>query len=138
MVTGDADNLGAMVVGFKDYSDRRDPNMASEAVAQYIRDRIEAEIPEAQVGVFGPPPVRGAGRAGGFALMIEDRGDVGPQVLQQETDNLARMGGNTPGLMALFSVFRANVPQYRIVPNSKQLVMRHCFISTPIGSRIFR
>ena len=30
------------------------------------------------VAVFGPPPVRGVGRAGGFKLMVEDRGDLGP------------------------------------------------------------
>ncbi len=33
---------------------------------------------EAQIAVFGPPPVRGVGRAGGFTMMVEDRGDVGP------------------------------------------------------------
>ena len=43
-------------------------------------------------------------------IMIEDRGDVGPHVLQEETENLVGKA-HTPGLMALFSVFRANVPQ---------------------------
>ena len=59
--------------------------------------RVEAEIPEAQVAVFGPPPVRGVGRAGGFTIMIEDRGDVGPQALQQETDNITRKGFDVDG-----------------------------------------
>src|SRR5262249_50799777 len=61
----------------------------------------------------------------GFAIMIEDRGDLGPAKLEKQIENLTRLG-NTPGqvpwlmgpngmpkVMALFSVFRANVPQYR-------------------------
>ena len=38
--------------------------------------------------VLGPPPVRGVGRAGGFKLMVEDRGDLGPEALQAQTENL--------------------------------------------------
>ena len=129
-----ASNFGSMFVGLKDYSERRDPSQSSEAVAQYLRDRIEAEIPEAQVGVFGPPPVRGAGRAGGFALMIEDRGDVGPLILQQETDNITRHGFDLKGLaelgyqlprpLIMFTVFRANVPQLTIDPDPRECMTK--------------
>jgi multidrug efflux pump len=129
-----ASNFGSMFVGLKEYSERRDPSQSSEAVAQYLRDRIEAEIPEAQVGVFGPPPVRGAGRAGGFALMIEDRGDVGPNVLQQETDNITRHGFDLKGLaelgyqlprpLIMFTVFRANVPQLTINPDPRECMTK--------------
>src|SRR6516164_9787656 len=46
-----ASNFGSMFVGLKEYSERRDPSRSSEAVAQYLRARIDAEIPEAQVAV---------------------------------------------------------------------------------------
>lgn len=118
-------NFGSMFVNLKDYHLRRSPEMSSTVIADYLRKEFGKRIVGANVQVFPPPPIRGVGRAGGFMIMIEDRGDVGPQVLQQETESLARLGGKTPGLMALFSVFRANVPQFRIVPNQKQLVMRH-------------
>ena len=42
--------------------------------------------------VFGPPPVRGLGTAGGFRIMIEDRGNEGPLALQEQTDNLVQQG----------------------------------------------
>jgi multidrug efflux pump len=128
-----ASNFGSMFVGLKEYSQRRDPSQASEVVAQYLRDRIDAEIPEAQVGVFGPPPVRGF-RVGGFAVMIEDRGDVGPSVLQAETDNITQKGFDVPGLAALgfpvrqplimFTVFRANVPQLTIDPDPRECMTK--------------
>jgi multidrug efflux pump len=129
-----ASNFGSMFVGLKDFSERRDPSLSSEAVAQYLQSRIAAEIPEAQVGVFGPPPVRGAGRAGGFALMIEDRGDLGPKVLQAETDNITRKGFDVKGLadlglpvpipLIMFTVFRANVPQLTIDPDPRECMSK--------------
>ena len=66
--------------------------------------------------VFPPPPVRGVGRAGGFMIMIEDRGDIGPQVLQEETENLARKRSMRTDrarrcMGVVLRVFRANVPQ---------------------------
>ncbi len=122
-------NFGSMFVNLKDYHLRRDPKLSSTVIADYLRTEFGKQIVGANVQVFPPPPIRGVGRAGGFNIMIEDRGDVGPQVLQKETENLARLGAKSRELMALFSVFRANVPQYRIVPDSKQLVIRHVNLS---------
>ena len=93
-----------------------------------------AKVPEAQVAVFGPPPVRGAGRAGGFAFMIEDRGDLGLTELQKQTENMVRRA-NTPadvkvqdkpggGLVGVFSVFRANVPQLHIEADNRECVIK--------------
>ena len=61
--------------------------------------------------VFGAPPVRGLGTAGGFSMMIEDRGNNGLEALQAQTDNLIQQGNQTPGLTGLSTVFRANTPQ---------------------------
>ena len=38
-------------------------------------ERSTSRSPSAMITVLGPPPVRGVGRAGGFKLMVEDRGD---------------------------------------------------------------
>jgi len=53
-----------------------------------LRERYDREVPEAMLTVLGPPPVRGIGRAGGFKLMVEDRGDLGSRTLQGQTENL--------------------------------------------------
>ena len=121
-------NFGSMFVNLKDYHLRRDPKLSSTAIADYLRTEFGKQIVSANVQVFPPRQFSGVCRAGGFMIMIEDRGDVGPQNLQKETENLARLGAQTPGLMALFSVFRANVPQYRIMPDPRQCVIRHVSI----------
>src|SRR5262249_12339768 len=61
---------------------------------------------------------------GGFAFVVEDRGDLGPQALQEQVENLVRKGNQTPGLVGLFTVFRANVPQLKVVPDERQCLTR--------------
>jgi multidrug efflux pump subunit AcrB len=116
-------NFGSMFVNLKDYADRRDPSRSSDAIATHLREEF-GKIEEAMVAVFGPPPVRGVGRAGGFTMMVEDRGDVGPALLQTETENLVRAGNETPGLVGLFSMFRANVPQFHIEPDLRECMAK--------------
>lgn len=131
-------NFGSLFVNLDPYDERRDPSRSSEAIANKLREGFGKEIKDAMVAVFGPPPVRGVGRAGGFTIMIEDRGDFGPHELQKHTENLVRIG-NQPDkkqipwlvgpddksrLLGLFSVFRANVPQLRIEPDPSACMVR--------------
>jgi len=112
-------NFGSMFINLDEYANRRDPARSSQAITGALWAQF-GQIQEAQIVVFGPPPVRGVGRAGGFAMMVEDRGDVGPQILQAETDNLVQLGNKTPGLFGMFTVFRANVPQLHIDPDVRE------------------
>src|SRR5262249_33986550 len=116
-------NFGSMFVNLKDYIDRREPELSGEAIANRLRGAF-AQIHEANVAVFAPPPVRGAGRSGGFSFVLEDRGDLGPVALQEQVENLVREGYQTPGLVGLFSVFRANVPQLKVEPDRRQCLTR--------------
>ncbi|MDX2036758.1 MAG: efflux RND transporter permease subunit [Isosphaeraceae bacterium] len=115
---------------------RRAPiqSLHGEEIAQRLRSEFAKKIPDAMVTVLGPPPIRGVGRAGGFKLMVEDRGDLGLLRLQQEAEELTRVAdsasfdetrnlvtgdidasGRSSTLVKAFvglsSVFRANVPQ---------------------------
>jgi multidrug efflux pump len=117
-------NFGSLFVNLKDYHLRRSVELSSETVANDLRAAFGHQVKEANVQVFPPPPIRGVGRAGGFMIMIEDRGDLGPQLLQQETERLVALGNETPGLMTLSSPFRANVPQLYVRHSGRQSVLR--------------
>src|SRR6185312_15912118 len=84
------------------------------------------EIAEATIMMFGPPPVRGVGRAGGFMIMIEDRGDLGPPALQAQVENLVQKANAQPELVpgGNTSVFRANVPQVYLDVNRTALMLK--------------
>ena len=127
-------NFGSVFVNLKDYADRRDPSLHSDRIAAVLRRRFATEVSDAMIAVFGPPPVRGAGRAGGFAIMIEDRGSLGPTALQKETEKLVMLGNRPdpkanpwifgangkPKIVGLFSVFRANVPQLKLIGDTRE------------------
>jgi multidrug efflux pump len=104
-------NFGSMFVILDDFDQRQEPELYADAIAETLRRSFEREVPEATFAVFGPPPVRGIGRAGGFKFMIEDRGDLGLAALQEQADHLTAVAQRQPGLVGLTSVFRANVPQ---------------------------
>jgi multidrug efflux pump len=131
-------NFGSMFVNLNPYWERRAPELHSNVIADKLRAQFAQKIDGAMVAVFPPPPVRGVGRAGGFALMLEDRGAFGPQALQSQVENLVRKANQpdpegTPWLLSaegnprvtgLFSVFRANVPQLHIEPDKRVCMMK--------------
>jgi multidrug efflux pump len=90
---------------------RRDPALGGDAIAAKIRARLEREVPEARVLVFGAPPISGLGTSAGFKLMVEGIGDVDFDALQARADELAAKGNKEPGLVGLFDGFRARTPQ---------------------------
>jgi multidrug efflux pump len=111
LLQANAPNFGSMFVILEPFDKRHDPALRGKAILAELRRRCYRQIPEAMVGVFGPPPVDGLGTAGGFKLMIEDRGDLGLPALQKFTDTLVEHGNHQPGTAGLFTMFRSNTPQ---------------------------
>jgi multidrug efflux pump len=88
ILSSNGSNFGTMIIILDEFARRRRPELYGEAIATKLRTRLTEEISEAAIAVFGPPPVRGVGRAGGFKLMIEDRGDFDPKKLQEATESV--------------------------------------------------
>ncbi len=104
-------NFGGGFLTLKPFEERRSHDLSADAIAAKVRQRFAAEIPEALVSVFGAPPVEGLGTAGGFKLMVQDRGNAGLDVLQGQAEALADAANKQPGLVGWFNGFRANTPQ---------------------------
>jgi multidrug efflux pump len=104
-------HVGTMFVTLNPFEERRTPELHADAIGQTLRRRFAKEIQEGLVMVFGAPPVRGLGKAGGFCMMIEDRASQGPEMLQDATGKICQEGNQQRGLFGLMSVFRANAPQ---------------------------
>src|SRR5205085_545932 len=69
------------------------------------------EIEEAQVVLFGAPPIDGLGSTGGFKMQVKDNSGAGLEAIQGAVANVAGKGNSQPGLVGLFSSFSANQPQ---------------------------
>ena len=111
LLSTNGSNLGTMFVTLDEFHNRRDRRLRADMIAARLRRQFFMEVRDAVVSVFGAPPVDGLGTAGGFKIMIEDRGDNGSEILQGQTDNIAEKGNHLPGLIGLFTMFRANAPQ---------------------------
>jgi len=78
-------------------------DLSGEGIAARLQEALQDEIPEGIVNLFGAPPVEGLGTAGGFKIVIEDRGDSGPDVLQALSERLAAKGSEDGQLKDLYS-----------------------------------
>ena len=99
-------------------------SLYGEAIQAELRQRFNAQVPEAMLTVLGPPPVRGVGRAGGFKLMVEDRGDNGSATLQGQTEELNDKCKEDNRLVGMTSVFRANTPALFVDVNRAECMIK--------------
>jgi len=104
-------NFGSLFVILKPFDERHSHEESADHVADALRKLTYVKVIEARVAVFGAPPVDGLGNAGGFKLMVEDRGDTGSASLQAQADELAKQGNAAGPLVGLFNSFSANTPQ---------------------------
>ena len=94
----------------KPFEERAAHGPSATEIIQSLRQRL-ADIQEARLSVFPPPPVRGLGTAGGFKFEVQDRSGAGLGALQAATEALVAAGNQQPGLVGLFTPFSANTPQ---------------------------
>ncbi len=88
----------------------KDPKLSGTGITAALRPKF-AQIQDARVLVFPPPPVRGIGNAGGFKMQVQDRRGAGLPALQAATDLLITKASSGHGLVGLFTSFRSQVPQ---------------------------
>jgi len=105
-----APNAGIVFVGLESFDKRKDKSKSAEAIAAEVNKRMGV-IEDAFVMVLSPPPVNGLGTTGGFKLMIEDRGNLGPDELYKAVQALQMKAWQTPELAGVFSSYQINVPQ---------------------------
>ena len=138
---GNQTNTAAVFLPFKEFSERTTSEQGMPAIVAKMNARVRAEIPEALVAVFPPPPVSGIGNAGGYRLFIQDRGNAGLEELQTQVFAMMMKANQTPGLTNNLTTFRANVPQLwlevdRVKAKSMNVPLSNIFgtLQTYLGS----
>uniref|UniRef100_A0A7C2JYD6 Multidrug efflux RND transporter permease subunit n=1 Tax=Schlesneria paludicola TaxID=360056 RepID=A0A7C2JYD6_9PLAN len=104
-------NAGGMFVILSPFEERAGrEDLLAPAVQRRLRQAF-SEFQEAQIAVFGAPPVDGLGSTGGFKLQVEDRRGAGLRALQGGVQNLREQGSQDPRLTGLYSTFSVSQPQ---------------------------
>jgi hydrophobe/amphiphile efflux-1 (HAE1) family protein len=106
-----APNAGAIFLVLEPWEARaKSANKSIGAIQGELFKRYAA-IQEGLIVVVQPPPVAGIGTAGGFRMMVEDRGGRGSQALQGAVVAMMNRAQQTPGLLQVFSLFETATPQ---------------------------
>jgi hydrophobe/amphiphile efflux-1 (HAE1) family protein len=106
-----APNAGAVFITLDPFQERaKDPRKSADAIVKTLFGRLSA-IQEGFVVVVAPPAVSGIGNAGGFRMMVEDRGGRGSAALQDVVGAIMSRAAQTPGVVQVFSLFENSTPQ---------------------------
>ncbi|MDX2158887.1 MAG: multidrug efflux RND transporter permease subunit [Hyphomicrobiaceae bacterium] len=106
-----APNSGAVFAVLEPFEVRaKDPTKSAEAIQAALQAKLSF-VSEGLVIVVRPPPVRGIGTAGGFRMMIEDRGGLGSAELQRAVYAMMGKAAQTSEVQRVFSLFETSTPQ---------------------------
>lgn len=103
-------NSGIVFTPLKSFEERKDSSLSADAIAAEL-NRQFAEIQDAYIAIFPPPPVQGLGTIGGFRVQIQDRGGLGYEELYRQVQNVIAKSRTVPELAGLFTSYQVNVPQ---------------------------
>ena len=104
-----APNVGTIFYGLPSLYGKHIPGVTAETMLPKVRAAL-AGVKDAVVIVVNPPPVQGLGSAGGFKLMIEDRGNHTPQELAAAANTLVAAANKDPDFARVFTLYNAGAP----------------------------
>jgi multidrug efflux pump len=124
LMNANGSNFATLFIILDKFHARHERGETARGIAMSLQKQCMEQILDARINVFGAPPVDGLGSAGGFKLMVEDRGDGGNAALQRQTDALIAKGNEQPELVGLFTISSANTPQlYVDIDRTKSMQM---------------
>ncbi|MBV9564966.1 MAG: efflux RND transporter permease subunit, partial [Bradyrhizobium sp.] len=85
------------------------PGVTAATMLPRVRAAL-AGIKDATILVINPPAVQGLGAAGGFKLMVEDRGDHTPAELAAATAALVNAANKDPSFAGVYTLYNAGAP----------------------------
>lgn len=120
-----ASSTGAIFVVLDDFENRSGKGLTVERVANDLRQAFNREIEEAQSVVIVPPPVRGVGSSGGFAMRLQDRAGIGSEALAGVAGKMIRAANARPEIVNTFTTFHTSTPQVFVdVDRTKAQMLR--------------
>ncbi len=102
-------NAGTVFTSLPSLYGHHVPGINAAKMLQTLRQSL-AVIKDANVVVIQPPPVQGLGAAGGFKMMLEDRGGLGPQTLAKAANQLAAACNKDATFAGVFTLYSAGSP----------------------------
>jgi len=104
-----ASNAGTIFSGLPSLYNHSIEGVTAATVLADLRKRL-AVIQDAYVLTIPPPPVQGIGNAGGFKMMLQDRGGLGSEALGRAAQALVAAANRDPDFAGVFTLFSTRSP----------------------------
>ena len=105
-----APNAAAAYIPLKSFEERRKLGVTFPEIMAEAQKRT-ADINEARLLIVPPPVIQGIGSAGGYRMIVEDRGDHSFQELSGLSWGLIAKANQTPGLKQIYTLFDISTPR---------------------------
>ncbi|WP_312933676.1 efflux RND transporter permease subunit [Stutzerimonas nitrititolerans] len=111
--SGMGENAALAFPVLKDWSERG-AEQSVEAESAAVNERF-ANLDDGTIMAVSPAPIEGLGNSGGFALRLQDRGNLGREALLAARDELLSKASNNPNFLYAMTEGLADAPQLRLV-----------------------
>ncbi|MDO6416811.1 multidrug efflux RND transporter permease subunit [Sphingomonas sp. BIUV-7] len=105
-----APNSAAAYIPLKSFADREKLGVTLGSIMAEA-GKATADINEARLLMIPPPLIQGIGSAGGYRLMIQDKGGNGYKKLGETSFGLIGKANQTPGLKQIYTFFDTATPR---------------------------
>ncbi|KGP62509.1 RND transporter [Legionella norrlandica] len=106
-------NAGAIFTPLLSFEERKDKGIHYNEILSRLRQELST-IKEAIVVVIPPPPVRGIGSAGGFKMMLQDRGGRGIGILTEAAETMTDAANQAQATTSVFTFFENSTPRLNL------------------------
>ncbi|PBB23453.1 MULTISPECIES: efflux RND transporter permease subunit [unclassified Mesorhizobium] len=110
---GAGQNVGIGFVRLKDFSQRKSPASAAQAIAGRAMGAF-SKIRDAQVFALAPPPIQGFGNTNGFDFYLQDVNGAGHDALIQTRNQLLALAGQSKVLANTRPNGQEDQPQFSV------------------------
>ncbi|HEY0313258.1 MAG TPA: multidrug efflux RND transporter permease subunit [Allosphingosinicella sp.] len=105
-----APNAAAAYIPLQSFEERKKLGVSFQQIMDEAR-KATGDVNEAQLFVLPPPLIQGIGSAGGYRIMIQDKGQHGYEGLAGQAYAMMAKANQTPGLKQVYTLFNTVTPR---------------------------
>ena len=105
-----APNAAAAYIPLQSFEERKKLGVSFQQIMDEAR-KATGDVNEAQLFVLPPPLIQGIGSAGGYRIMIQDKGQHGYEGLAGQAYAMMAKANQTPGLKQVYTLFNTSTPR---------------------------
>ena len=111
-ITGVVDSSNAsFYIILEDWKERTDPSLSVTALIQTLQQKLNTQIPEAQIRLFGAPSIPGISAVGGFEFKLLNLTSMPLKQFEEQAHTFIKKLNDDPRIMNAYTMFNSSYPQ---------------------------